>query len=205
MIGPEISCHHPNPSDAKLKTIAAWSLTFSRASGDWYVITFSFLWWNFPFIWLVVTMFAAGFTTLIREASDLDQPWTSLNKVAWWLYDKNGSVVMYITWSAFFSALTSSLALRWISSFLIGFNGSLELPRRAKMLVPRACFENPSSALIAPQNKVQSWEANSAYPLVRRKHVLYVAESASRLRELFPPNVTDEWCVVGATKLNIVE
>lgn len=47
-------------------------------------------------------MFAAGFTTLIREASDLDQPWTSLNKVAWWLYDKNGSVVMYITWSAFF-------------------------------------------------------------------------------------------------------
>lgn len=150
-------------------------------------------------------MFAAGFTTLIREASDLDQPWTSLNKVAWWLYNKNGSVVMYITWSAFFSALTSSLALRWISSFLIGFNGSLELPRRAKMLVPRACFENPSSALIAPQNKVQSWEANSAYPLVRRKHVLYVAESASRLRELFPPNVTDEWCVVGATKLNIVE
>lgn len=105
----------------------------------------------------------------------------------------------------FFSALTSSLALRWISSFLIGFNGSLELPRRAKMLVPRAWFENPSSALIAPQNKVQSWEANSAYPLVRRKHVLYVAESASRLRELFPPNVTDEWCVVGATKLNIVE
>ena len=71
VIGLENSRHPLNQLDAKLKPIATWLLSFSRASGHLHVFTLSSHWLLVMLIFVLIgrcDYFGFGFTTLNRKA-----------------------------------------------------------------------------------------------------------------------------------------
>ena len=74
LIGPEISRHLLNQSDAKLKPIVTWSFAFSRACGSLRVFTLSSHWFLAIFIFALIGLcdFSGfGFTTLANSDRDI--------------------------------------------------------------------------------------------------------------------------------------